>query len=180
MGNVASFVTVTVPAQLSLAVGAVRLVTSQSAVTSGRGSTSGTGSVISFMTTFWVCVDKFPAKSVKVHVTKVVPWVLIGNEASCVPATDPSQLSVAVGAVSEVTSHSAVISASVAASGTGASASVTTTSNSQTAGPLFDSSVYSYLTVVVPTGNSEPVASPVINSPGIPVPMALSSKTGSV
>ena len=54
-----------------------------------------------------------------VHVTSVVPCVVIGSIASCVPVIAPAQLSVAVGAVKEVTSHCAVMSDKVATSATG-------------------------------------------------------------
>ena len=54
IGNVASLLTVTTPAQLSVAVGADRLVTVHSSVTSASIATSGTGAVTSAITTFWV------------------------------------------------------------------------------------------------------------------------------
>ncbi len=44
----------------------------------------------------------------------------MGSVTLCVPITVPAQLSVAVGASSELTEHSAVIFANVAAFGTGA------------------------------------------------------------
>ena len=55
-----------------------------------------------------------------VHVITVVPCAVIGKVASVVAVIVAPQLSVAVGAVIEDTSHSAVISANVATSATGA------------------------------------------------------------
>ena len=59
--------------------------------------------------------------------TTVVPNVLIGKVASLVTVTAPPQLSVAVGGVKLVSSHSAMMSAKVATSATGAVVSVITT-----------------------------------------------------
>ena len=58
----------------------------------------------------------------------MVPCTVIGNVALLLTVTTPPQLSVAVGAVSAVTSHCAITSASVALSATGAVVSVITTS----------------------------------------------------
>ena len=52
IGKLALLVTVTLPAQLSVAVGAVRLVTLHCAVTSAKLDASATGAVVSFITTF--------------------------------------------------------------------------------------------------------------------------------
>ncbi len=65
----------------------------------------------------------FPLPSAKVQVTTVVSCVVIGNVVVVVPVTVPAQLSVAVGAVSDATSHSAVTSVRVVSSGTGATLS---------------------------------------------------------
>ena len=73
IGKVASLVTVTVEAQLSVAVGAVRLVTSHSAVMSAKVVISATGAVTSLIITFCVCVLVFPFPSSYVQVTIVVP-----------------------------------------------------------------------------------------------------------
>ncbi len=127
IGSVASLVTVTVPAQLSVAVGAVSVVTAHSAVISDRVVISGVGAVTSVITTSWVCVLVLPFASSYVQVTSVVPCAVIGSVASLVTVTVPPQLSVAVGAVSVVTAHSAVISVSVAISGVGAVISSTMT-----------------------------------------------------
>ena len=61
----------------------------------------------------------FPLASSNVQVTTVVPCVVIGNVTFVVPVIVPAQLSVAVGAVSVSTIHSAVISESIVMSATG-------------------------------------------------------------
>ena len=61
----------------------------------------------------------FPFPSLYVHVTTVVPWVVIGNVVPVVPVIVPAQLSFAVGGVSDVTEHCAVIFGKVATFGTG-------------------------------------------------------------
>ena len=63
MGSVASLVTVTVPPQLSVAVGAVKLVTSHSAVISHNDAASAIGAESSSIITFCVCVLVFPLPS---------------------------------------------------------------------------------------------------------------------
>ena len=101
------------------------------------------------ITTFCVCVEAFPAPSVYVQVTTVVPCVEIGSVASFVTVTVPPQLSVAVGAVNVVTEHSSVTSAKVATSGDGAVTSVITTFCDCV--ELFPfASVYVQVTTVVP------------------------------
>ena len=70
----------------------------------------------------------FPFPSSYVQVTVVVPCVVIGKVALCVPVKAPAQLSVAVGAVNEVTVHSAVTSDKVVTSATGTVTSSITTS----------------------------------------------------
>jgi hypothetical protein len=105
MGNVVVVVAVTVPTQLSVAVGAVT-VAEHWAVTSGKDA-GANGGVISSMITFCVTVDVLPLPSLKVQVTTVVPWVVIGNGVVVVAVTVPTQLSVAVGAVG-VAEHCAV------------------------------------------------------------------------
>ena len=57
IGSVALCVPVIDPAQLSVAVGAVKLVTEHSDVTFDKLAMSATGAVTSVMTTFCVCVD---------------------------------------------------------------------------------------------------------------------------
>ena len=104
IGSVALFVTVTTPAQLSVAVGFVKLVTSHTAVRSSSDAVSGTGAVTSAIMTFCVCVEVLPFPSSYVQVTTVVPWVLIGKHASCVTIIFEEQFSVAVGYASVVTS----------------------------------------------------------------------------
>ena len=61
----------------------------------------------------------FPLASSNVQVTTVVPCVVIGNVTMVVPVIVPAQLSVAVGAVSVSTIHSAFISESIVMSATG-------------------------------------------------------------
>ncbi len=63
IGKLALFVTVTLLAQLSVAVGAVKLVTEHCAVIAGRVATSGVGAILSFTTTLCDCVDVFPFPS---------------------------------------------------------------------------------------------------------------------
>ena len=73
IGRMASFVTVTVPPQLSVAVGAVSDESEQVADTSAKVAAFGTGAVTSSKTTSCVCVDKLPKPSLYVQVTTVVP-----------------------------------------------------------------------------------------------------------
>src|SRR6056297_1885268 len=120
IGSSASCVPVICPAQLSVAVGAVKVETSHSAVISVSVAVFATGAVSSERITFWVLVDVFPFPSSYVQVTTVVPCAMIGSSASCVPVIWPAQLSVAVGAVKVATSHSAVMSVNVVTSATGA------------------------------------------------------------
>ena len=101
----ALFVTVTGPPQLSIAVGGVRLVTEHDAVTFGNERRAGVGPVLSLITTFCVCVDVLPLPSSYVHVTTVVPCVVIGSVALFVTVIKPGQLSVALGVVKDVTEH---------------------------------------------------------------------------
>ena len=63
----------TVPEQLSVAVGAVSEVTLHCAVTSDNDEASATGAVVSLITTVCVCVLVLPAASVYVPVIPVVP-----------------------------------------------------------------------------------------------------------
>ena len=63
IGKTALLVAVTIPTQLSVAVGATKLVTLHSAVTAAKLATLGTGAVVSLMTTFCVCVLVFPFPS---------------------------------------------------------------------------------------------------------------------
>jgi len=110
------------PAQLSVAVGAVKLVTSHCAVMFDNVVTSATGAVLSLMTTFCCCVEIFPLPSLYVQV--IVVLEVIGSVALCVPVIEPAQLSVAVGAVKLVTSHCAVMFDNVVKSATGAVMSI--------------------------------------------------------
>ena len=73
IGSTVVVVPVIEPAQLSVAVGAVKLSTLHCAVTSSKSATSARGGVTSSITTFCVCVVMFPLASVKVQVTTVVP-----------------------------------------------------------------------------------------------------------
>ncbi len=95
-------VPVIVPAQLSVVVGAVAVAVHCPVTSANVGVT---GSVVSSMTTFWICVLELLLESVNVHVTTVVPWVVIGKVTFGTPVNVPPQLSVAVGAVIVVTSH---------------------------------------------------------------------------
>ena len=63
IGSVASLVTVTTPPQLSVAVGAVSVVTLHSPITSAKVALSATGAVVSVITTSCVCVDVLPCAS---------------------------------------------------------------------------------------------------------------------
>ncbi len=63
IGKLALFVTVTLLAQLSVAVGGVKLVTEHCAVMVGREATFGTGAILSFITTLCDCVEVFPLPS---------------------------------------------------------------------------------------------------------------------
>ena len=76
IGKVALLVTDTVPPQLSVALGADKVVTAHSAVISGSVAASGTGGVTSSTMTFWVWVMVLPLPSSKVQVTVYVPWIL--------------------------------------------------------------------------------------------------------
>ena len=93
---------------MSVAVGAVKLVTEHSEVMFAKLTIVATGAVLSSIITLCVCVDVFPFPSLYVQVTVVVPWVMIGKVALCVPVIVPAQLSVAVGAVNVDTEHSDV------------------------------------------------------------------------
>ncbi|MNY40152.1 hypothetical protein D3C86_1748750 [compost metagenome] len=55
--------------------------------------------------TFCVWVEVFPFPSLYVQVITVVPEAVIGKVALCVPVMVPAQLSVAVGAIKDVTEH---------------------------------------------------------------------------
>jgi hypothetical protein len=57
------------------------------------------GGILSSTITFWFAVVEFPFPSSKVHVTIVVPLVVIGKTVSVVPVMVPAQASVVVGAV---------------------------------------------------------------------------------
>ena len=116
-----------VPEQLSVAVGTVKLSTLHSAVTSSKSVISATGAETSSIITFWVWVLILPSLSVKVHVTSVLPWAVIGNTVVVTPITWPAQLSVAVGATKVSTLHSALTSSKSATSATGAVVSIITT-----------------------------------------------------
>ena len=62
------------------------------------------------MFTICVAVDELPLPSVNVQVTVVEVFSpVIGKTASCVPTIVPSQISIEVAGVKEVTSHSALI-----------------------------------------------------------------------
>ncbi len=54
---------------------------------------------MSFTITFWLGVVVLPLPSLKVQVTTVVPWAVIGKLVVVVPVMLPTQASVAVGAV---------------------------------------------------------------------------------
>jgi hypothetical protein len=130
IGKTASLVTVTIPEQLSVAVGASTSIsrTSHCAMISDKTIASGVGAVVSFTITCCACVSAFPLPSVYVHVMFVDD--VIGNTASLVTITMPPQLSVAEGISTSFssTSHCAMISASKAKSGTGALISLMMTS----------------------------------------------------
>ena len=117
----------------------------------------------------------FPLASSNVHVTTVVPWVVIGSTAVVVPVIDPEQLSVAVGAVNVSTLHSAVTSSNTATSGPGAvTSSIITFWVWVLMFPLASSNVH--VTTVVPWAviGSTVVVVPVI------VPAQLSVAVGAV
>ena len=97
IGNTVEVVPVTIPAQLSVVVGAVGVPEHSPKFTSAN--TGVTGDVISSTITFCVAVAMLPFPSSNVHVTTVVPWVVIGNTVEVVPVTVPAQLSEVVGAV---------------------------------------------------------------------------------
>ena len=101
IGKFVVVVPVTAPLQLSVAVGRVNDAIGQVELTGLKFETSATGAVLSPITTLWFCVEVLPAASVKVQTT-VVDCVM-GNEVVVVPVTDPLQLSVADGAVNDVT-----------------------------------------------------------------------------
>ena len=73
MGKTVVVVPVTSPTQLSVAVGAVNVVTEHSAVTSGNIATSGTGLSSSTTVTVIDDVDVFRAASVAVYIMVVTP-----------------------------------------------------------------------------------------------------------
>ena len=73
IGSVASFVTETNPAQLSVAVGSVNVVTPHSAVTSANVAISGIGASVSITVTVCVHWLAFPLASVIVQITFVTP-----------------------------------------------------------------------------------------------------------
>ena len=79
IGSTVVVVPVIDPAQLSVAVGTVKVSTLHSAVTSVRVTRSATGAVVSITTTVWVWVVMFPSLSSYVQVTTVVPWSVIGS-----------------------------------------------------------------------------------------------------
>ena len=113
-------VTVTTPPQLSVAVGAVKLVTSHCAVTSANVARSATGAVVSVITTSCVWVDVFPLLPVYVHVIVNVPNVLYTNGSDVVPLMiTPAHPSVAVGITFTVTLHSPVTSGRFDTTGAG-------------------------------------------------------------
>src|SRR5690606_18289005 len=134
------------------------------------------GAVVSLMITFCVCVLSFPFSSSNVQVITVVPCAVIGKVASFVTVTVPLQLSVAVGGVTSLsrTSHCAVISSKVAASGVGAKLSSTVTVASQVSmtpwlsvtvsvtvfSPMSSQSksVMLMLSVTVPSSSEEPLS----------------------
>ena len=123
IGKVVVVVPVTVPVQLSVAVGAVRLGTLHWFVMVGKFAVSATGAVVSVIFTCWFCVLVF-VPSVYVHMTVVV--VVIGKVVVVVPVTLPVQLSVAVGAVKLATLHWSVTVAKVVVFATGAVVSLIT------------------------------------------------------
>jgi len=101
IGKVAFLVPIITAPQLSVAVGVDNDVISHCAVSVGRLVTSAVGATLSLITTAWVCEEVLPFPSSYVHVTVVL--VVIGKEALCVPVIVPAQLSVAVGAISDIT-----------------------------------------------------------------------------
>ena len=103
IGNTVLCVPTIVPAQLSVAVGGVKLINEHSAVAVASDALSATGAVISSITTLCVCVDVFPLPSSYVHV--IVAELVIGKLALCVPMIVPAQLSAAVGAVKATIEH---------------------------------------------------------------------------
>jgi hypothetical protein len=101
-GNGVNVVPVTVPTQLSIAVGAVGV--TPHSLTSVGNDDGGTGGVTSLINTFCTAVDILPLPSLNVHVTTVIPCVVTGNIVVVVPNTGPAQLSVAIG-VAGVAEH---------------------------------------------------------------------------
>ena len=76
IGNGVVVVPVIVPLQVSVAVGAVKLVNTQSPVIFGKLGEFATGAMVSAMITFCVLVVIFPLPSLKPQVTIYVPCVL--------------------------------------------------------------------------------------------------------
>ena len=87
--------------------------------------------------------------------------MLYVNGSVVVPVIAPAQLSVAVGAVA-VIEHSFVKTGNVATFGTGAICSFTVMLKEQLA-LLPERSVEVYVSVVVPTGNVEPLGKPAVS-----------------
>jgi len=121
IGNVVVVVPVTVPTQLSVVVG-VAGVTEHCPVTFDKVGV--TGFVTSSIITFWLAVVIFPFPSLNVHVTTVVPWVVMGKVVDVVPVIVPAQLSVVVGAVG-VTEHCPVTFDKVGVTGLVTSSTIT-------------------------------------------------------
>ena len=90
---------VTVPAQLSVVVGAALMVAEHWPVTSGN--TGVAGAVVSCTTMFCVWVDTLPLPSSKCQCTTKVPCVECVSGSVVVPVIAPLQLSVAVGGAAD-------------------------------------------------------------------------------
>ncbi|WP_219337882.1 hypothetical protein, partial [Pseudomonas sp. Xaverov 259] len=76
IGRLALWVPVTVPKQLSVAVGAVRLVTLHCALMTGSEAKSATGAVVSAIVMVWFCVVVFKPS---VYVQTTVVDAVIGR-----------------------------------------------------------------------------------------------------
>ena len=137
MGSVVVVTPVIDPSQLSVAVGGVNADDhSHWAVSGVSEAKSGTGGVVSCIITSCVCVLEKPAESVKVQV--MVVEAVMGSVVVVCPWTMPSQLSVAVGAVSVVYSHWAVSGVSEAESAKGGSETTVQSFNPKLAPPVTD------------------------------------------
>ena len=110
IGNVEVVVPVIVPEQLSVAVGGVMVLTgAHEEFMADKFAVFGTGAVKSLIVTCCDCVVVLPLPSLYVQV--IVVFALIGILTELVAVIVPAQLSVAVGAVKEVTAQEELIAA---------------------------------------------------------------------